>query len=355
MTQIDIQSFLKNGAFLRTSDSKVSVWVSLEARPITKFEPTSIYIKEFFNTEAKELRSSHDFRMDESEFCSLLSSYVHKKHISLKLKACHKSLYETLFVEIMNRVHRGEIVKAVPIVFAETQNSMEASEKSLWLAQSILKAMSAPSRLWSFGIWSEFEGALGATPEYLFHQKGSEVESMALAGSCPRGDIEKRLPLIKDPKELREHQLVVDDIKNIFSKFGVVTTGPTEVIELPQIFHLKTILKAMAPNLNPLELVDRMHPTAALGVSPRNYGIQWLEALPEQKKRKFYGAPLLFPTPEGCITLVGIRTLQWDKEKFLLGAGGGLVKGSEMDQEWKEIVTKWKSTCELLGIELNEH
>lgn len=362
MTQFDIQSFLDSGAFLRSQDGFVYLWANLKESSFSNFEPSSIFAKEFFEKSFNQYKFASTYKLSEAEFGSVLKHYLEtseKSLESIELTIAKKENFEDSFVEIMNRIHRGEIIKAVPIMFAESQNNFNSSELSIWKASTILKVLKAPQSLWAYGFWNDSKelrgGCIGATPEVLFQQNGNSVESMALAGSCPRSEIESRLPLLKDPKEMREHQLVIDDIKNVLSKLGPVFQGQTEVIEFPQILHLRTQMRVNSNSIDPIDLAQKMHPTAALGVTPRNYGIHWLTKLPGQEERQHYGSPIVFPLPDGSVALVAIRTLQWDSKKFRLGAGGGLVDGSSLDQEWREVLTKWRTTCDLLGLKLNEH
>ena len=51
--------------------------------------------------------------------------------------------------------------------------------------------------------------------------------------------------LLTDPKNLLEHDIVVQKIKrNLLEKAETVTVGTTELMELKNVYHLRTILSA---------------------------------------------------------------------------------------------------------------
>ncbi|RYZ63618.1 MAG: hypothetical protein EOP05_23260, partial [Proteobacteria bacterium] len=127
------------------------------------------------------------------------------------------------FEKIRKAFETEGLEKAVPVVHATSQVRVTQSEIG-----RILGAMSRlPQTLTAYGFWNVSasserpEGLLGATPEYLFSVDGWELKTMALAGT--RSKTESReggSALLADPKERKEHQLVIDDISRVLSKFG---------------------------------------------------------------------------------------------------------------------------------------
>jgi menaquinone-specific isochorismate synthase len=206
-------------------------------------------------------------------------------------------------------------------------------------------------QLYVYGIWNQEEGILGATPETLFHTSGKMVQTMALAGTAMKTSENRPLDLLKDAKEMKEHRLVVEDIQKQLTPLGWVKTLPTEVAEFPMLYHLKTEIAVEAAQISVPQLVRSLHPTAALGVFPRNYGIQWMANLPYQKTRGLFGAPIVYSLSHNeFLGLVAIRNLIWGAEGSKIGSGGGLIDSSVFEKEWAELKLKRDSVFYSLGI-----
>ena len=253
------------------------------------------------------------------------------------------------FSSVMDKIIHGEIKKAVPISFLEGRGQLGPFQ----LAQFILKLCDAPETLIPYGFWHEDSGFIGATPEILYSRFEDQFETMALAGTAPQ-DFSNSQDLLNDPKERHEHQLVIQDIQEKLFNLVDLNFAPTTILELPHLRHLHTAVRGRIQDFkmtNDLEIIQRLHPTSALGVYPRQHGIDWLQSLPQQKERKNFGAPILYNLPDGnVITLVGLRRLEWSKQDIRIGAGCGLVRESIFAREWLEVTRKIESVRKLLGI-----
>lgn len=211
-------------------------------------------------------------------------------------------------------------------------------------------ALESHPDLFVFGFWNGDAGVLGATPEVLFHVKDHQLKTMALAGTRSQ---EKKQELLKDSKELKEHQFVIEDLKQKLEKFGWAKVGKTEIAEFGTIAHLKTEIEIELSHLEVDDLLKRLHPTAALGVFPRNYGIQWMKDLPYQEQRGVFGAPLTFSLSHTeVISIVAIRCLQWSPLGSQIGTGCGIIESSDLQREWSELALKRQSVMKILGLEL---
>lgn len=255
--------------------------------------------------------------------------------------------FSSCFNEIENKIKNGGLKKAVPVSFLCGRGQISPRQ----LAQLIVRLCDAPEVLIPYGLWSGHEGFIGATPEILFYRKDNEIETMALAGTAVQ-DFSKSLDLLNDPKELEEHQFVIRDIKEKLATLVDLNIEPTKILELPHLRHLLTVIRGkIKEKKEDLDLIRCLHPTSALGVYPREYGLQWLKELPGQSQRKSFGAPIYFYLPnDEVVTLVGLRRLEWQESDVRIGAGCGLVRGSIFAREWSEVNRKIESVRKLLGI-----
>ncbi|MBX3040586.1 MAG: chorismate-binding protein [Bdellovibrionaceae bacterium] len=255
--------------------------------------------------------------------------------------------YESAFARIQNLIQQGQIDKAVPVVFARAQAKVTAVVKARW----ILELLQAPLSLHVHGIWNQDEGLLGVTPEILFDFRGRELTTMALAGTLAKEDGSAN-DLLRSSKDQQEHRYVVEDLRNELSRLGHVRVGPTEIKELPSLWHLHTKITAqLRDEPDVADLINRLHPTAALGVFPRQFGWRWMAELPGQQGRGSFGAPFTVRMGSDRVrSLVAIRNLQWQGENILLGSGGGVVKDSRIEPEWIELQRKRQSVLRLFGM-----
>jgi menaquinone-specific isochorismate synthase len=177
---------------------------------------------------------------------------------------------------------------------------------------------------------------------------------MALAGTRP---IARAGELLHDAKELREHRLVVDDIVRRLAPFGNIEIEPLRVLELPTLAHLYTPIRFEETRGSELmsfaEMVRRLHPTAALGVSPRTpAGERWLREADRGVKRRAYGAPFGVEREDGrALALVAIRNVQWHHEAVRVGAGAGLLPESRLEREFDELRVKRDQVKALFGLD----
>ena len=156
---------------------------------------------------------------------------------------------------------------------------------------------------------------------------------------------------------MREHRLVVDDIIRRLAPFGNVEIGAIGILELPSIAHLVTPIRfeesGGSEKMSFAEMIRRLHPTAALGVSPRNTaGDQWLREADRGVKRRTFGAPFgLELADRTAIALVAIRNVQWSGSSIRVGSGAGLLPESQLEREFEELRQKRDSVKALFGLE----
>jgi menaquinone-specific isochorismate synthase len=148
---------------------------------------------------------------------------------------------------------------------------------------------------------------------------------------------------------------VVQDILQSLANYGELKTAGPQILELPTLFHLKTDIQCEIPKDHTFSFFNAcraLHPTPALGVSPRTYGYEWMKSLPEQRERRGFGAPWgISWSKDEALCLVAIRNLQWDKSGCRIGSGCGIVAQSDLKQEWRELAQKRQSVKKVLGLE----
>ena len=343
----NFKKFLSSGALLRWDQSYyLSLGPFQEELDDSGLKIFSPYF--FMDADLEIVSGCQSFQISETQFINRLNEFLGSHSDSPKLTWSEPTLdqYKIAFQKIQNEMAAGELKKAVPVLFAKANAKFDLMRR----AQVLKKLCLSPPNLFVYGYWSGQQGLLGATPEILVNIFSGQLRSMALAGTQIKGTGVCRL--LEDPKERHEHQLVIDDIRETLSPFGKVHFKGPEVLELPSLWHLKTeVLVQLSPSVDPIQLVQKLHPTPALGVFPRSFDFQWMRELPEANIRRKYGAPFAMLLPNGdLISLVAIRNIQWSENQILLGAGGGVVHSSQLQKEWQELEGKRNSVKSLMGL-----
>lgn len=272
-----------------------------------------------------------------------------------------RELFDRRFREITARFATHQLDKAVPVVFATAQSQVS----QLRCLEILEHLIGLPSHLIIYGFWGKLnsyrEGMIGVTPELLFSLVDGSLETAALAATRakppdPADNAREARALMDDPKERTEHQFVIDDISHVLEKVGEVKVGPTGILELPTLFHLKTSIRARLNRELSLDQASKLlHPTPALGFAPRTLGMSEMDHWDDGVYRWRYGAPFgvdaaLSPVERLNECVVAIRNIQWRDEDIRLGSGCGVVRASVADREWQELKLKRDSVKRILGV-----
>lgn len=262
----------------------------------------------------------------------------------------HQTLFNTAFAELQKKFKNNELNKAVPFATESAESNMHTSRLVNSLKAILEYAQN--NSVYVYGFWDENEGMLGATPEKLFSCNDQGLlETMACAGTKKMGEDENSL--LSDPKELHEHDLVVQGIRQSLTTYGKVTAGPLQLLKLPHLMHLVTPLSMQLQNQLPFqELVNALHPTPALGAYPKDAGMKWLLDYQQHIDRSRFGAPAGYFLPETMQSncYVAIRNVQWKDAQMHVSAGCGVVAKSQCDREWNEINLKLNAIKKMLDL-----
>lgn len=199
----------------------------------------------------------------------------------------------------------------------------------------------------------------GATPELLAQRDGAHLNTVALAGSRPRGataaqDETFARDLLASEKERGEHEFVVEALHERLTPLAEaldIPIAPT-IVRLSNIQHLYTPVRAeLHPGVDLLDVIETLHPTPAMGGTPQREAlalIQQLEATP----RGWYAAPVGWIDSAGDgVFAVAIRSAVTAGERARLYAGAGIVGASDPDTEWDETALKFRPLLDALGVE----
>ena len=192
---------------------------------------------------------------------------------------------------------------------------------------------------------------IGASPERLVRVAGGRMHTTALAGSAARGDSASEdaalaQALLHSEKDLREHRLVFDSIVGRLADLQLTLEHAVQprLLGLANVHHLHTPISANLPaGTHILDLVERLHPTPAVGGTPQGPALAAMVEL-ESFSRGLYAGPQGWVDHRGGGEFfVGIRSALIDGRTATTYAGAGIVAGSEPDKEFTETELKFKA------------
>lgn len=199
---------------------------------------------------------------------------------------------------------------------------------------------------------------LGASPEVLVEVSGRRVRTVSLAGTAPRGKTASEDEAIghhlrSNEKDTTEQRLVTENIVERLSPLcgGLDVPQAPQLARLSGLQHLETqIIGELFRPGGILDLVERLHPTPAVGGLPYAESAAWL-AREEELDRGWYAAPIGWLTAAGDGTFaVGIRSGLVTPEVAHAFVGAGIVEGSDPRAEWDETELKLQALGECLAL-----
>ncbi len=196
----------------------------------------------------------------------------------------------------------------------------------------------------------------GASPELLVACHGGRVASHPLAGTVSRGetaraDADAQRDLAQSTKNREEHRYVVDEIAATLAPYCDELSVPDEpsLVAFRSVAHLGTRIDGrLARPVGVLELLERLHPTPAVGGTPRADALDFM-ARSEVGERGYWAGPVGWVGAAGDGDwMIGIRSarLHDDGRSVTLRAGSGIVASSDPDAEAAETDVKLATVLE---------
>jgi menaquinone-specific isochorismate synthase len=197
---------------------------------------------------------------------------------------------------------------------------------------------------WVFSV----DGLVGATPELLLGRTGETVFARVLAGTAwPHDDLDDdtlATNLLDSAKNQEEHQYAVESLAATLTPFCSALTVPpeAEVLRLRNVLHLATdVHGTLTDDVSLLTLTGAVHPTAAVGGTPREAAVALISEL-EGMDRGRYTGPVGWIDSHGDGEFgIALRCAQVDGGSVRLFAGGGIVADSDPDSEVVEAAAKF--------------
>lgn len=309
------------------------------------------------NMQTDEIEKNYEIASKELEIMkSLILSGEAIKVEKPQLKSEFKLLFDgEQYAEMVEKakhfIREGDIFQVV------LSNRLEAEMTgSLFTTYEILRKLNPSPYMFYFS--SDDIEMAGASPETLVKLTDGRLSTYPLAGTRPRGETpekDKELSdgLLKDPKELAEHNMLVDlgrnDIGKI-SKFGSVKVDKYhQILKFSHVMHIgSTVTGEIRSDMSALDAIDAVLPAGTLSGAPKIRAMQIIDEL-ENNKRGIYGGAIGYIDLTGNLdTCIAIRLAYKKKGKVYVRSGAGIVADSIPAKEHRECINKAKAVVTAL-------
>lgn len=200
----------------------------------------------------------------------------------------------------------------------------------------------------------------GASPETLVRLENGVLHTFPLAGTRPRGksdeeDLRLERELLADPKELAEHNMLVDLGRNDLgrvSRFGSVQVERLRDIErYSHVMHIASNVRGeLREDCDALDAIAAVLPAGTLSGAPKIRACQLIGEM-EGVKRGVYGGAIGYLDFTGNMDVcIGIRLAFAQDGRVFVRAGAGIVADSVPDNEYQECLNKAGATLDALRI-----
>jgi isochorismate synthase len=214
---------------------------------------------------------------------------------------------------------------------------------------------------YAFAVDLGADGTLvGASPELLVSRHGDLVVAQPLAGSTPRRadaafDRSGADALLRSPKDLREHALVVDAVAAVLRPLCAQLDVPEapSLVATNAMWHLGTTVvgRLADPGTTALELAVALHPTPAVCGTPPDAARALIAELEPFDRGPYAGAVGWQDATGDGEWVVTIRCGVVRDRSLRVFAGAGVVPGSRGVDELAETHAKLRTFLSALGVE----
>ena len=191
---------------------------------------------------------------------------------------------------------------------------------------------------------------IGASPELLFRLRQGEVETFPLAGTIRRGrnsDEDRSLAriLLNDPKEIAEHNMLVDLHRNDLGRIARIgSVKVRRLMDVKKFSHVQHISSEVVGILDRKEDMfsglGKTFPAGTLSGAPKIESMKIIQRLEGDARGPYGGSVGHFGFNGDSTHVIPIRTLFVSGNQAYTRASGGIVYDSVAENEYQEIMNK---------------
>ncbi len=191
---------------------------------------------------------------------------------------------------------------------------------------------------------------IGSSPEILVRVRDGEVTIRPIAGTRPRGktpaeDAENRASLLADPKELAEHQMLLDlgrnDVGRVAAAGTVRVTDSFTVEQYSHVMHIvSNVVGELVADRDAIDALFAGFPAGTVSGAPKVRACEVIASL-EPETRGAYAGGVGYFAPDGSVdSCIVLRTAIVRDGTMHVQAGAGIVADSVPEYEQRECEAK---------------
>lgn len=204
---------------------------------------------------------------------------------------------------------------------------------------------------------------IGSSPEVMVKaERNADHRLVAtlrpIAGTRPRGktpseDAALADDLLRDPKEIAEHVMLVDLGRNDLGRVcqsGTVTVDELMVIErYSHVMHIvSNVVGELAPGQTAWNLLKACFPAGTVSGAPKIRAMEIIYELEKCRRGPYSGVYGYYDFEGQLNSAIAIRTMVVRNQTVSVQAGAGLVADSDPDKEYEETLNKARGLLEAI-------
>ncbi len=282
-----------------------------------------------------------------------LPENFHKTKSKNKVRSnVSKSKFKKNVLKAKNYIKKGDIFQVVL-----SQRFEATIDKPPLEIYNTLRVLN-PSPFMFYFNYEDFQ-ILGSSPEILVRLLNNEITIRPIAGTRPRGINKKQdniltSELLKDPKELAEHLMLLDlgrnDVGKISKINSVKVTERFKVEKYSHVMHIVSNVKGkLRKNFSLFEAFLSGFPAGTVSGAPKIRAMEIIDELEDSKRKLYAGGIGYFTAKQDFDTCIALRTALIKDKKIYVQAGAGIVADSNPNNEYNETVNKAKALLKALN------
>jgi aminodeoxychorismate synthase component I len=205
---------------------------------------------------------------------------------------------------------------------------------------------------WGAVLFTGQEWQLSLSPELFFTLEDGELQGRPMKGTATRGEDRRADQMAIEtlrscPKERAENLMIVDLIRNDFSRIsehGTVCVPELYSVETYPTVHQMTsrVTSRLKPGCDAIDVIEACFPCGSVTGAPKLRAMEII-AHTETRPRGSYTGSMGIMMPDGSAAFnVMIRTLSCSKgsNHAVVNVGSGITDGSRTEMEWNECLAK---------------
>ncbi len=276
-----------------------------------------------------------------------LPDNFHKNNKKIKVKSnISKSRFKKNVTTAKEYIRKGDIFQVVL-----SQRFEAPIDKPPLEIYNTLRQLN-PSPFMFYFNFNDFQ-ILGSSPEILVRLFDNQVTIRPIAGTRPRGknlkeDQKLTKELLKDPKELAEHLMLLDlgrnDVGKVSKTNSVKVTEKFKVEKYSHVMHIvSNVTGKLKSDFSLFETFLSGFPAGTVSGAPKIRAMEIIDKLEKSKRKLYAGGVGYFTSNQNFDTCIALRTALIKDRKIYVQSGAGIVADSNPEKEFEETVNKAKA------------